>query len=65
MTRLVRLPRHALERILDLVLGMAVERRGGLVEHQDGRRFQNGAGDRHALFLAADSFKPRSPTSAS
>ena len=51
------LARHAFERVLDLALGMAVERRGRLVEHQDRRRLQDGAGDRHALLLAAGEFQ--------
>ena len=51
------LARHALERVLDLALGMAVERRSRLVEHENGRRLQNGAGDRHALLLAAGEFQ--------
>src|SRR5262245_37670488 len=50
------LARHALERILDLALGMAVERRSRLVEHKNGRRLQDRAGDRNALFLAAGKF---------
>ena len=38
ITSVVRFARHALERILDLLLGVAVERRGRLVEQQDRRR---------------------------
>ena len=45
--------RHLLQRRLDLVLGEAVERRGGFVEDQDGRALENGARDGHALLLAA------------
>src|SRR5262249_7543428 len=45
--------RHPLERVLDLLLRVAVERRGRLVEHQDRRRLEDGARDRHALLLAA------------
>ena len=44
---------HALERVLDFLLGVAVERRGRLVEQQDRRRLQDGAGDGDALLLAA------------
>ena len=42
-----------LERLLDEPLGLRVERRGRLVEHQDRRVPQHGARDRHALLLAA------------
>src|SRR5208337_5634228 len=45
--------RHPIQRILDFLLGMAVERRGRFVEQQYGRRFENGSCDRHALLLAA------------
>src|SRR5262245_35191867 len=44
---------HALERVLDLLLGMRVERGGRLVEHQDRRRLEDGAGYRYTLLLAA------------
>src|SRR6476660_3367814 len=47
------LARDPLQRVLDLLLSVAVERRGRLVEHEDGRRFEDGAGDGHALLLAA------------
>ena len=53
MTSVVRFSRDALERVLDVLLGVAVERGGGLVEQQDRRRFEDGAGDRDALLLAA------------
>ena len=53
MTSVVRLLRHAVERVLDFLLGVAVERRGRLVEQQDRRAFENGAGDGDALLLAA------------
>src|SRR6476646_11073084 len=43
------LARDPLQRVLDLLLSVAVERRGRLVEHEDGRRFEDGAGDGHAL----------------
>ena len=49
--------RHPLQRLLDFVLGMAVERRGRLVQHQDRRRLQHRARDRHALLLAARQFQ--------
>ena len=44
---------NAVERILDVPLGVAVERRGRLVEQQDRRAFQDGARDGDALLLAA------------
>ena len=50
--------RDALQRRLDLALGESVERRRRLVEHQDRRRLQHGAGDRHALLLAARELQP-------
>src|SRR6478736_8629042 len=45
------------ERVLDLFLGMAVERARRLVQHQDWRRFQDRAGNRHALLLAPRQFQ--------
>ncbi len=45
--------RDPVKGVLDLPFGMAVERRGRLIEHQDRRRFQDGAGDGDALLLAA------------
>ena len=45
--------RDGVQGILDLPLGAGIERRGGLVEEQDGRSFKDGAGDGDALFLAA------------
>jgi hypothetical protein len=57
--------RDALERVLDFLLGVAVERRGRLVEQQDRRAFQDRAGDGDALLLAAGELQPRSPTSVS
>jgi hypothetical protein len=44
---------HPLQRVLDFLFGVTVECRGRLVEYQDRRRLQDGAGDRHALLLAA------------
>ena len=44
--------RHLLERVLDVLLGVTVERGGRLVEHQDRRSFQDGAGDGDALLFA-------------
>jgi len=44
--------RYAIERLLDLVFGMAVERGCRLVEHQDRRRLENRARDRDALLFA-------------
>ena len=57
--------RHPFERVLDLLLGVAVERRGRLVEEQDRRRLEDRAGDGDALLLAAGELEPRSPTSVS
>ena len=42
-----------LQRLLDEVLALAVERRGGLVEDEDAGVAEDGAGDRDALALAA------------
>ena len=42
-----------LERLLDEALGLRVERRRRLVEHEDRRVAEHGARDRHALLLAA------------
>ena len=44
---------HLFQRALDLLLGAGVERAGRLVEQQDVRVLQDGAGDRHPLLLAA------------
>ena len=49
--------RHAVELVLDVPLGVAVERRGRLVEQQDRRALQNGAGNGDALLLAARQFQ--------
>ena len=57
MTSVVRFARHAVERVLDFLLGVGVERRGRLVEHQDRRVLQDGAGDGDALLLAAGEFQ--------
>ena len=58
--------RHAFERVLDFLLGVAVERGGRLVEHQDRRRLEDGAGDGNALLLAAGKLQARArPTSVS
>ena len=38
---------------LDRLLGLGVQRRSGLVKNQDGRVFQDGAGNRHALLFPA------------
>ena len=45
--------RYPLERVLDLLLGVAVERRGRLVEQQDRRPLEDGPRDGDALLLAA------------
>ena len=44
---------QVVERLLDLLLGLGVDRRGGLVEDQDARVDQQRARDRDALALAA------------
>ena len=49
--------RHAVELILDVPFGMAVERRGRFIEQQDRRRFEDGAGDGDALLFAAGKFQ--------
>ena len=53
MTSVVRSRGDAVERRLDLALGVDVERRGRLVEDEDRRRLEHGAGDGDALLLAA------------
>ena len=53
MTSVVRSRETCVERRLDFPLGVDVERRGRLVEDEDRRRLEDGAGDRHALLLAA------------
>src|SRR5215472_6409084 len=40
---------NAVERVLNVFLGVAVERRSGFVKHQDRWRLQDGAGDGDAL----------------
>ena len=49
--------RDLAQRRLDFLFGEAVKRRGRLVENQNGRAFQNGAGNRDALLLAAGQFQ--------
>ena len=49
--------RYLRQRRLDFVLGAAVQRRGGLVQDQDRRIFQQGAGNCHPLLLAAGQFQ--------
>src|ERR1700716_2746249 len=44
--------RNPLQRVLDFLLGMAVERPCGLGEHEDRRPLENGARDRDTLLLA-------------
>ena len=53
MTSVVRSAETSAQARLDLLLGLGVERRGRLVEQQDARVLQDGAGDRDALLLAA------------
>ena len=45
--------RHGVDGFLDGLLGLRVEGARGLVEDEDGRVAQDGAGDREALLLAA------------
>lgn len=49
--------RDLFERSLDLHFGVAVERRGRLVEHQHRRPLQDGAGNGDTLFLSARQFE--------
>ena len=65
MTSVVRFARHPLQFVLDFVLGMAVKRRGRLVEHQDRRRLQMVRAMATRCFSPPESFRPRSPTSVS
>ena len=58
MTIVVRLRATRVERRLDRLLGAAVERAGRLVEDQDRRVLEQGAGDRDALLLAARQLQP-------
>ena len=58
MTMVVRLRGDVVERRLDRFLGAAVERAGRLVEDQDRRVLEQGAGDRDALLLAARQLEP-------
>ena len=53
MMKVVRPSRSSVDRFLDTRLGLDVERAGRLVEHQDRRVLEHGAGDRDALALAA------------
>jgi hypothetical protein len=53
MTMVVRPCHQGLGGFLHLALGLDVERGGGLVQHQDRGVGQEGAGDGHALALAA------------
>ena len=49
---------EAPERVLDRGLGLAVERRGRLVEHEDRRVLEDDARERHALALPARELHP-------
>ena len=53
MTRVVRPSHQRVERGLHRALALGVEGGGGLVEEQDRRVLQDGAGDGDALALAA------------
>ncbi len=44
---------HGVERLLDQILGLHIHAGGGVVEDQDARVEQEGAGDGDALLLAA------------
>ena len=50
---------------LDLVLGGGVDGGGGIIQDQDARVGQEGARQRDALALSAESVTPRSPTTVS
>ena len=47
---------QAVEGGLDLALGFGIDGSGGFVEEEDGRVFEESAGDGEALFLAAGEF---------
>jgi len=49
---------HPIERVLDVLFGVTIERRGRLVQEQDRRAFEDGTGDGYALLLAAGKFEP-------
>src|SRR5690606_8196581 len=49
--------RNDVEGGLDVAFGLGVEGRSCLIEDEDGRGLQNGAGDGHALLLAAGEFQ--------
>ncbi len=51
------LPRAG-QRVLDLLLGVGIQRRCRLVQQQDRRVLQQGARDAHTLFLASGQFQP-------
>ena len=53
MMKVVRPRAQLVDRLLDARLGLDVERAGRLVEHQDRRVLQDGAGNGDALALAA------------
>jgi hypothetical protein len=46
------------QRSLDGGLGLVIHRRGGLIQHQNRRVFENSAGDRQPLPLAPREFLP-------
>jgi hypothetical protein len=50
--------RHLRQGLLDGLLGVAVQRRGGLVEDHDARALEDGPGDGDALLLAAGELEP-------
>src|SRR5688572_15989724 len=45
--------RNLAQSLLNVLLGARIESRGGLVEYENGRTFQNGPGDRDPLLFAA------------
>ena len=53
------------QRQLNQALGFGIDARGGVVEQQDARVFQQGAGDGDARFCPPERVTPRSPTSVS
>ena len=45
--------RYNIQRILNFLLSCCIKRRGGFIQDQYGRRFEDGAGNRYPLFFAA------------
>jgi hypothetical protein len=53
---------QVLQRFADLGFGFGVDRGGRVIQDQDARVFEQGAGNRHALLLPAREGDARSPT---